>query len=416
MDINRISLRMRITIFTIFVVLVSSAVMVLFINLNVDRIIPNTTSQILVITNSSNGSQDTTSGSIIANGAGGSGTITPNPSEGSGGLSIKPGDDRGNNFPDNIISGTSGLVSDTMLKTRNQIRYGSMIILGITAVFGGIAAYFISAWSLKPVSLLSRRIKNINTSNLSEILPTTRANDEIKELSLSFNSMLARLNHAFESQNRFNVSVAHELKTPLTVIISNIGAIQTQEQVSQDEYAKLLSMVNQSAAKMNMMIESLLEMVRPESSSLDDNINLANLVSDVCEDLSTVAESKNIVISNESEGGLLITGNEILLYRAVYNVMENAIKYSNQGGKIVISCKEGEGYISLVVKDTGIGISEDKIDKLFEPFYRIKSDVNGFGLGLTLTKSVIQMHGGEIKVKSEINLGTTFTMKLPSIR
>lgn len=230
--------------------------------------------------------------------------------------------------------------------------------------------------------------------------------------------MIAKLDNAFESQKRFNASVAHELKTPLAVIKTNIDVLKSCDDKSIEEYEDTLDIVEKSILRMNTMIEALLDIIRQENAPLNESIIINEIIEDVVDDLTIIAKKSDISIYVEiDEIKSKIIGNEILLYRALYNIVENSVKYNMANGSIKILAKEEKDTIKIIIIDTGIGIDKKKIDKIFEPFYRCEDintlSISGIGLGLSLTKSVINMHGGEIKVESEINKGTKFIIILP---
>ena len=267
---------------------------------------------------------------------------------------------------------------------------------------------------------LNKNIKKINEDNLNSNLSIKGANDEIKELTISFNKMIAKLENAFASQKRFNSSVAHELKTPLAVIKTNIDVLKSSNCKSLEEYDKTLAVVEKSILKMNLIIETLLDIIRQENALLNEIVSIDEILEDIVDDLSIIANKKNIKLKlNSYNIKNKIKGNEIMLYRAFYNVIENSIKYNKINGSIDILCYQDLNTIEVKVIDTGSGIKEEDYDEIFKPFYRCEGinsySKNGIGLGLSLTQSVIKLHGGEIKVKSKLNEGTEFTFILPYI-
>lgn len=323
---------------------------------------------------------------------------------------------------DNSQSSTAAIATTeaTMAKAVSSIYTGSIITLLIIISLGGISAYLIADKALKPVQVLNENIKNISGNNLLASLEVQGPHDEIKELSISFNQMLAKLNNAFTSQKRFNASVAHELKTPLAAIKTNIDVLNDGKEKTLGEYKETLDIVEKSVGKMNSMIETLLDLVREENTSLDDQVYLVKIIEDVVEDLTIIAESNHIALDFKMLTTVLpIKGNEVLLYRAIYNVVENSIKYNKLHGHVNINCHQDKDTIRIEIKDTGKGIPIGEINNIFDPFYRVDkfnvNSSNGMGLGLSLTKSTITIHGGEIKVYSEPDEGTRFIISLPVI-
>lgn len=312
---------------------------------------------------------------------------------------------------------TSELVQVALNDTRSNIYITSILSFIIIVCAGAIGSYFMANRALDPIIELNEDIKKIDADNLEQNLNFDGPYDEIRDLKISFNKMLAKLNNAFDSQKRFNSNVAHELKTPLAVIKTNIDVLNSIEDKSVEEYAETLEIVEKSVVKMNIMIETLLDMIRQENAPLEDEVFIDNIITDISDDLYIIANKRNINIKTNIKKVNKIIGNEILLYRALYNVVDNSIKYNKENGEIIISCENENNEIVITVSDTGIGISEESISKIFSPFYRGGgnniSKITGVGLGLALTKSVVEIHGGEILVNSILGAGSSFVIKLP---
>ncbi|MEN8077818.1 HAMP domain-containing sensor histidine kinase [Clostridioides difficile] len=394
----KFTLKWKFTILTVIIMTIASGVLVTAINYDVNRRIPELTSIIIAETEVN----------PIANGDrinnfGLAENIEPY-------SYIYEYGDINPTYPD-AIQGAVGITVSNIYTT-------SIIAFIIIIILGAFTTYFIVNRALKPVVRLNNNIKEINENNLTANLDVKGANDEIKELTISFNKMLAKLDNAFESQKRFNSSIAHELKTPLAVVKTNIDVLNSSHNKSIEEYEEILNVVEKSILKMNSMIETLLEIVRQENAPLNESVNVSNILDDAVEDLSVIADKNNISIDSEiNEIEHEILGNEILLYRAFYNMIENSIKYNKVNGKVKVLCKKEKDNIEVVISDSGKGIEEEKLGKIFEPFYRCEgvniSSQNGVGLGLALTKSAIMIHGGTIEVKSNINEGSEFIIKLP---
>ena len=311
-------------------------------------------------------------------------------------------------------------IESAIEETTSRIYWFSIIAFILVVTIGGMCTYFVVNNALIPIVELNKNIKKINEDNLNSNLSIKGANDEIKELTISFNKMIAKLENAFASQKRFNSSVAHELKTPLAVIKTNIDVLKSSNCKSLEEYDKTLAVVEKSILKMNLIIETLLDIIRQENAPLNEIVSIDEILEDIVDDLSIIANKKNIKLKlNSYNIKNKIKGNEIMLYRAFYNVIENAIKYNKINGTVNILCSEDYNIIKVKIIDTGKGIKEEEYEEIFKPFYRCEgintySD-NGVGLGLSLTQSVIKLHGGEIKVKSKLNEGTEFNLILPYI-
>ena len=311
-------------------------------------------------------------------------------------------------------------IESAIEETTSRIYWLSIIAFILVVTIGGMCTYFVVNNALIPIVELNKNIKKINEDNLNSNLSIKGANDEIKELTISFNKMIAKLENAFASQKRFNSSVAHELKTPLAVIKTNIDVLKSSNCKSLEEYDKTLAVVEKSILKMNLIIETLLDIIRQENAPLNEIVSIDEILEDIVDDLSIIANKKNIKLKlNSYNIKNKIKGNEIMLYRAFYNVIENSIKYNKINGSIDILCYQDLNTIEVKVIDTGSGIKEEDYDEIFKPFYRCEGinsySKNGDGLGLSLTQSVIKLHGGEIKVKSKLNEGTEFTFILPYI-
>ena len=312
-------------------------------------------------------------------------------------------------------------IESAIEETTSRIYWLSIIAFILVVTIGGMCTYFVVNNALIPIVELNKNIKKINEDNLNSNLSIKGANDEIKELTISFNKMIAKLENAFASQKRFNSSVAHELKTPLAVIKTNIDVLKSSNCKSLEEYDKTLAVVEKSILKMNLIIETLLDIIRQENAPLNEIVSIDEILEDIVDDLSIIANKKNIKLKlNSYNIKNKIKGNEIMLYRAFYNVIENSIKYNKINGSIDILCYQDLNTIEVKVIDTGSGIKEEDYDEIFKPFYRCEGinsySKNGVGLGLSLTQSVIKLHGGEIKVKSKLNEGTEFTFILPFIQ
>jgi len=311
-------------------------------------------------------------------------------------------------------------IESAIEETTSRIYWFSIIAFILVVTIGGMCTYFVVNNALIPIVELNKNIKKINEDNLNSNLSIKGANDEIKELTISFNKMIAKLENAFASQKRFNSSVAHELKTPLAVIKTNIDVLKSSNCKSLEEYDKTLAVVEKSILKMNLIIETLLDIIRQENAPLNEIVSIDEILEDIVDDLSIIANKKNIKLKlNSYNIKNKIKGNEIMLYRAFYNVIENSIKYNKINGSIDILCYQDLNTIEVKVIDTGSGIKEEDYDEIFKPFYRCEGinsySKDGIGLGLSLTQSVIKLHGGEIKVKSKLNEGTEFTFILPYI-
>lgn len=227
--------------------------------------------------------------------------------------------------------------------------------------------------------------------------------------------MLAKLENAATTQKRFNAAVAHELKTPLAVIKTQIDVLNDLKSKDIEDYRSTLNTVESSVRKMNALIDALLDSIQVETAGLDDQVALDIVVTDVLEDLNPIAMKKQIKLNGDLPSVVRIPGNEVLVYRAIYNIVENAIKYSPENTNVDVSLKQDKNELTLTIKDQGVGIAPENIDLIFEPFYRVSSaqKTEGFGLGLAMAKSFLKMHGASITIESLPNQGSTFILKFP---
>lgn len=308
-----------------------------------------------------------------------------------------------------------------MTEAVSNVYTTSIITLIVIICLGGISAYFLVSKALMPIRELNEDIKNINENNLLSTLEVKGVKDEIKELTISYNQMLAKLNNAFVSQKRFNASIAHEIKTPLAVIKTNIDVLNEADNKTLEMYQETIDIVKDSVNRLNNMIEAMLDLVRQENAPLDDAVDLNQIIEDILEDLEYIAATKQVRLNYEEQLDIpIIKGNEILIYRAIYNIVENGIKYNVELGEVNISVSVSKDYINVYIQDTGKGMTVEAVKHIFEPFYRIDKfniDISsGLGLGLCLAQSTVAIHGGEINVESRLNEGTTFTIKLPILK
>ncbi len=211
-------------------------------------------------------------------------------------------------------------------------------------------------------------------------------------------------------------SVAHELKTPLTIIKAQIDVLNQQSTVSVEEYQATLNVINRTVNKMSELLDTLLES-NPEKSCLTEVLNIEEIIIDVIEDLNVIAQRKEIKLSYRIDGHPESYGNPILMYRCLYNLVENAIKYNQTGGSVEMHCSSSQKNYSIKILDNGIGIPNEKIDKIFEPYYRCeKTNKEGIGLGLAMVQSIVSMHKGQIHVTSQMNEGSQFILNFPYIK
>lgn len=262
---------------------------------------------------------------------------------------------------------------------------------------------------LRPLSILSQQVKEVHFKNLQQKKELKSTSQEIQNLSDAFNGMLDGLNGAFVVQRQFAANAAHELRTPLAITRSKLDVFNKQPEHSRDDYEKILSMIQIQSTRFSKIVDVLLEMTELQSIERSDSVSLDELVEEIICDLTDFALEKNVIL-HLYRGNARFTGSNLLVYRAIYNLVENAIKYNVPGGSVSIHIKQDFSFATVTIEDTGIGVSETDYEKIFEPFYRIDKSrshaVGGAGLGLALVREIAQQHGGTAQVLNSSLNGT----------
>lgn len=319
-------------------------------------------------------------------------------------------------------------LSNQVQATKDLFRIRSMIATGIIILLSSIGTYFISRRALTPLHDLSTKIGKIQAQNLSESLEIPDSNDEISQLTASFNKMLSRLDDAFTAQKQFSASAAHELRTPLAVMQTNLEVFARKKTPSTEEYQEIFSLIQEQTGRLSHLAEILLDMTGIQTVERSETISLAELTEEVFCDLASVAEQKQIELI-QRDGDCTVTGSYLLLYRAVYNLVENAIKYNHPSGKVTVTLHPGKVILDassqphpadcafIEISDTGIGISPEYQEKIFAPFFRVDKSrsraMGGAGLGLALVNEIARQHGGQVKVLTSSKKGSTIALILP---
>ena len=319
-------------------------------------------------------------------------------------------------------------LSNQVQATKDLFRIRSMIATGIIILLSSIGTYFISRRALTPLHDLSTKIGKIQAQNLSESLEIPDSNDEISQLTASFNKMLSRLDDAFTAQKQFSASAAHELRTPLAVMQTNLEVFARKKTPSIEEYQEIFSLIQEQTGRLSHLAEILLDMTGIQTVERSETISLAELTEEVFCDLASVAEQKQIELI-QRDGDCTVTGSYLLLYRAVYNLVENAIKYNHPSGKVTVTLHPGKVILDassqphpadcafIENSDTGIGISPEYQEKIFAPFFRVDKSrsraMGGAGLGLALVNEIARQHGGLVKVLESGKKGSTIALILP---
>ena len=336
--------------------------------------------------------------------------------------------------------------SQQIQETKLLFRIRSLIATIVIILLSSLCTYFLARKVLHPLHKLNEEISQIQAQNLSKKLPVPDTKDEIAQLTASFNEMLTRLDNAFNTQKQFSASAAHELRTPLAVLQTNLEVFGKKKEHSSEEYQQLFSMVQEQTGRLSHLVGTLLDMTNLKSIPRSDTIAPEALVEEVLCDLDSVAEQAQITLiqdtiqdtcqppdepflqttetphhSDEVQDQLfLVNGSYLLLYRAVYNLVENAIKYNKPGGTVSVSVSHTDGQIQIQIKDTGIGISPEDREKIFDPFFRVDKSrsrsMGGAGLGLALVDAIAKEHDGQVKVLKSDEHGSVIALILPATR
>lgn len=291
-------------------------------------------------------------------------------------------------------------------------RKTSLILSALMALLGGVITFFISGHALKPLSEFSDKIEKVQAQNLAASRIEENKVKELNQLSISYNKMLERLSESFETQRQFTANAAHELRTPLAVMQVQLDLYNATEHPDNDECSqKTLKMVTEQNERLSKMVKTLLDMSELQTVARDEEIALDALVEEVLADLEPLAHKKGITLTGNCEA-LTMTGSDILIYRLVYNLVENAIKYNRSDGQVTVTVAKKDQNIIFSVADTGNGIPEALKNKIFEPFFRIDKSrsraLGGVGLGLALVYEIVRVHNGNITVKDNPAGGTIF--------
>ncbi len=295
-------------------------------------------------------------------------------------------------------------------------RKNSLIISAVLALLGGVATYFISGHALRPIRELSDKIEKVQAQNLADSRIEENQVKELNQLSVSYNRMLERLSDAFEIQRQFTANAAHELRTPLALMQVQLDLYHSNSHPDNDaDTVQMIKMVTEQNDRLNKMVKTLLDMSELQTVGRDDEIILDALVDEVLEDLEPLAEGKNIRLIGKCKD-ITMVGSDILIYRLVYNLVENAIKYNHSGGQVIVTADRKEKHVYLSVEDTGTGIPEELKERVFEPFFRVDKsrsrELGGVGLGLALVREIVRVHDGSITVKANPSGGTIFEVVL----
>ena len=295
---------------------------------------------------------------------------------------------------------------------KEDYKRNSLIISALLALLGGVAAYFISGHALKPIREFSDKIEEVQVQNLADSGIEESKIKELNQLSVSYNKMLERLSDAFEIQRQFTANAAHELRTPLSLMQVQLDLYHsTQHPGSDADTVQMIKMLTEQNDRLGKMVKTLLDMSELQTVGRDEKIILNDLVDEVLEDLEPLAQEKNIKLIGKYKNITMI-GSDILIYRLVYNLVENAIKYNHSDGQVTVNAYKKQKHIYLSVEDTGSGIPKELRERVFEPFFRVDKsrsrELGGVGLGLALVHEIVRVHDGTISINSNPAGGTIF--------
>lgn len=288
-------------------------------------------------------------------------------------------------------------------------------ITAAVTLLGGVLAYFVSGRALKPLRSFAAQVENVQPNNLADVQISEDVLPEFKQFSKSFNSMIKRLDEGFSAQRQFTGNAAHELRTPLALTQAQIELFAAEHPDLQPETAEFLKLLQEQTERMSQMTKTLLEMSELRSVPCNDRIELAPMIEEIITDLEPIAEEKGIALNYDGNG--TITGSDTLIYRLIFNLTENAIRYNRTNAQVHISvCDDGDK-ISIRVRDNGHGIPEQYRESIFQPFFRIDKSRSrahgGVGLGLSLVWEIVLLHKGEIKIEESSDNGTVMLVTLP---
>lgn len=329
------------------------------------------------------------------------------------------GDEKGNksdeiyiSIPDDKWDEFADEFSVQVYNNKADYKRNSLIITVLLALLGGVVTYFISGHALRPIREFSDKIEEVQAQNLSDSRIEENNVKELNQLGISYNKMLERLSDAFEIQRQFTANAAHEMRTPLALMQVQLDLYNSASHPGNDaDTLQTIKMVTEQNDKLNRMVKTLLDMSELQSVGRDDKIILDAIVEEVLADLEPLAVEKNIKLIGKCEDATMI-GSDILIYRLVYNLVENAIKYNHPLGQVTVTAYQRNKHVYLSVEDTGSGIPKELRERVFEPFFRVDKsrsrELGGVGLGLALVREIVRVHDGSICIKSGKTGGTIF--------
>ena len=316
------------------------------------------------------------------------------------------------NIPDDKWDDFANDFSLQVYNNKADYKKRSLLFSTLLALLGGVVTYYIVGHALKPLKKFSDKIEEVQAQNLADSRIEENEVKELNQLSVSYNKMLERLSEAFEVQRQFTANAAHELRTPLALMQVQLDLYNSTEHPGNDECTgHTIAMITEQNERLSKMVKTLLDMSELRITVRDEKIMVDALVEEVLEDLEPLAAEKNVELIGKCKP-VTMTGSDILIYRLVYNLVENAIKYNHPEGKVTVTACQKEKKVILSVDDTGSGIPGELRERVFEPFFRVDKsrsrELGGVGLGLALVHEIVKAHDGSISIKDNPSGGTVF--------
>ena len=327
-------------------------------------------------------------------------------------------------IPDNEWDDFAAQFATKVYNSKSDYRNRSLLITVVVALIGGAVTFFVSGRALKPLKEFSETVEKVQAQNLADYTIEENRIAELDRLRTSYNKMLLRLSESFETQRQFTGNAAHELRTPLALIQAQLDLYHTTEHPESTAVAEeTIQMVTEQNERLSKLVRTLLDMSELQTVARNDRIEIHSLIEEVLTDLEPLAQEKKVELIQKSQGAgakadeeLFLTGSDILIYRMLYNLVENAIKYNREDGTVTVSAIRKKNEVVLTVSDTGNGIDEAFREQIFEPFFRVDKsrsrELGGVGLGLAMVREVVRVHDGTIEVYTNKHSGTTFEVKM----
>ena len=298
---------------------------------------------------------------------------------------------------------------------QGRFRTTNWYITAVVTVLSGILAYFVSGRALKPLRSFASQVEKVQLNNLADMRINEDVLPEFRQLSHSFNQMLERLNNAFSAQRQFTGNAAHELRTPLALMQAQLELFSAEHPDVLPETAEFLTLLREQTERLTQMTKTLLEMSNLQQVARNEHIQLAPMIEEIFTDLTPLAEKNDIALEVEGDGAMI--GSDALIYRLLFNLTENAVKYNRHGGSVRVTVSQESEKLLIRVSDTGCGIPEEFQSSIFQPFFRVDKsrsrEYGGAGLGLSLVWEIAELHGGSVRVTKSSDRGTTISVELP---